>query len=380
MVWQVSTVVDRRRELVTSVLADQETVTSASRRLGVSRETAYKWLRRMQAEGDRGLSDRSRRPVRSPAKTAVEVEQAVCDLRRTHPAWGGRKLHHRLRALDLENVPCPSTITDILRRNDLLSPERRLKRDWQRFEAEEPNQMWQMDFKGDFALPDGRCYPLTVLDDHSRFNLCLQASPNQRRETVQSQLLPVFMTYGLPEAILVDNGPPWGSGYSRQPHTRFTAWLMQLGIYVAHGRPYHPQTRGKEERFHRSLKAEVLAGRDWLSLPDVQAALDPWRQVYNHERPHQALAFAVPASRYVPSPRSLPGKLPTPDYEAGDEIRRVQQQGEVYFGGRTYQVSRAFIGQPVALRATEEDGVWAVHYYKQRVGTVDLKASRSGDL
>jgi transposase InsO family protein len=104
------------------------------------------------------------------------MEERVCELRRRHPAWGGRKLHHRLKALGVEGVPSPSAITDILARNALLRADRRLKRDWQRFEAERPNEMWQMDFKGDFALPSGRCYTLTVLDDHSRFNVCLQAS------------------------------------------------------------------------------------------------------------------------------------------------------------------------------------------------------------
>ena len=380
MTWRVSTVIDERRELVSALLCGRETVTAASRRLGVSRQTAYKWLGRAALEGDAGLTNRSRRPRNSPNRTSPDMEERVCELRRRHPLWGGRKLHHRLRALGVEGVPSPSAITDILARNGLLSEDRRLKRAWQRFEAENPNDIWQMDFKGDFALSSGRCYTLTVLDDHSRFNLCLQACGNQRGETVQSQLLPVFATYGLPEVILIDNGPPWGSAYRPQPHTRFTAWLMSLGIRVSHGQPYHPQTRGKDERFHRSLGQEVLAQRSWLDLRDVQSALDPWRHVYNHERPHEALGYCVPASRYMASERRLPVKPPAPEYRSTDEVRRVQGLGEISFRGKTLHIGRAFTGNPVALRATEEEGAWDVFYYQQRVGRVDLRSPLPLDL
>ena len=373
MTWQVRTVMDRRRELV-QALGAGEPLARVSRGLGVSRTTAYKWLGRYALQGETGLRDRSRRPKTSPRQTPPGMEAQVCELRRQHPYWGGRKLHHRLKHLGVLGVPSPSAITDILNRNGLLSDQRRLKRDWQRFEAAEPNQMWQMDFKGDFPIGNGRCYPLTVVDDHSRFNLCLKACPGQRGDTVKSQLLPVFDSYGLPETILVDNGPPWGSGYSRQPHTRFTAWLMRLGIYVSHGRPYHPQTRGKDERFHRSLKLEVLRDGSWQSLEEVQESLDRWQQVYNLERPHEALAYAVPASRYRPSPRALPSRLPAIEYPASDQVRRVQRPGEISFKGRIYQIGRAFAGEPVALREAEEDGVWDIYYCKQKLSTLDLRS------
>jgi transposase InsO family protein len=375
MAWQVTTVLDERRALIRAVSEGGESMTIAARSAGVSRPTAYKWLERWRREGEPGLEDRSRRPRTSPRRTDVEMEARVCELRQQHPAWGGRKLHHRLLALGTKGVPSPSAITDILRRNGLLTPDRRLKRDWQRFEAEQPNQIWQMDFKGDFALPPGRCYPLTVLDDHSRFNLCLQACVDQRTETVKSQLIPVFATHGLPEVILVDNGPPWGSAYMPQPHTQFTAWLISYGITVRHGRPYHPQTRGKDERFHRSLGLEVLRQREWLDLSHVQTAFDSWRHVYNQERPHEALAYNVPSTRYRPSARAFSSKPPEPQYHDGDEKRRVQAKGEIYFKGRVLRVGTAFTGQTVALRAAQEDGRWDVYFYQQRVSQVDLRST-----
>jgi transposase InsO family protein len=372
MVLRAMTLLERRLQLVLA-LKEAEPLAAVSRRFDVSRDTAYKWLKRFELEGEAGLEDRSRRPKTSPRRTPAAIEEQVCELRWAHPAWGGRKLHHRLKALGLEYVPSPSAITDILNRNNLLSPERRQKRDWQRFQADEPNEMWQMDFKGDFALAEGRCYPLTVLDDHSRFSLCLQACGNQLGETVRFHLLRVFATYGLPEAILVDHGPPWGSGYGRQPHTRFSAWLISLGIYVSHGRPHHPQTRGKDERFHRSLKAEVLAGNSWFDIPEVQVVLDPWRVVYNEERPHEALGYRVPSERYQPSSRPLPSKLSEPEYLPTDVVRKVQGRGEISFRGRVHKIGHAFTEQPVALRA-KEDGVWDVYYFCQRVGRLDLRS------
>jgi transposase InsO family protein len=377
MVFEVRTVVDRRLELIEGVVVLGEPVAEMSRRLRVSRPTAYKWLGRYREQGEAGLADRSRKPTHSPRRTAGVVEELVCDLRRRHPAWGGRKLHHRLKAQGLELVPSPSAITDILARHDLLAPDRRLKRDWQRFEAEGPNQIWQMDFKGDFPLAAGRCYTLTVVDDYSRFNLCLNACSDQRGETVKSQLVPVFATYGLPDIILVDNGPPWGSAYHRQPHTRHSAWLMQLDIQVYHGRPYHPQTRGKDERFHRSLNLEVLRGRSWQDLAEVQGALDLWQQVYNKERPHEALGYHVPAQRYERSNREMPSRLPEIEYPTSYEVRKVQGLGEISFHGHQFRIGRAFSGHPVGLRPTDEDGVWDVHFCKQRVGVVDLRSPTS---
>jgi transposase InsO family protein len=374
MTWRVSTVVDERCGLVRALKAGDESVAVVCRRFGVSRQTAYKWLEREALEGETGLVDRSRRPKTSPRRTAPDMEERICGLRREHPAWGGRKLHHRLKKLGVEGVPSPSAITDILTRNHLLADDRRLKRDWQRFEAAHPNEMWQMDFKGDFALASGRCHTLTILDDHSRFNLCLQAYGDQRRGTVQEQLRRVFATYGLPETILVDNGPPWGNGFRPQPHTRLSAWLISLDVRVSHGRPYHPQTRGKDERFHRSLDEEVLLGQKWQDLSQVQAALDPWREVYNHERPHEALAYEVPSSRYRVSERELPQRPPAPDYLNTDLVRRVQALGEISFRGKTLRIGKAFSGQPVALRA-EDDGLWEVYYYNQRVRRVDLRSS-----
>ncbi len=245
------------------------------RRFGISPKAAYKWIARHQAGGLDALADRSRRPASSPARSTAAIEAEILRLRDGHPAWGGRKLRARLVALGHDGVPAASTITAILRRHGRIDPEAAAThRPIIRFEREAPNQLWQMDFKGHFAAGDGRCHPLTVLDDHSRFNLGLFACADERDETTRGHLTSLFRRYGLPERILCDNGSPWGTGGSQQRYTALGAWLLKLGIGVGHGRALHPQTQGKEERFHRTLKAEVIQGRHFADLAECQRRFD----------------------------------------------------------------------------------------------------------
>jgi transposase InsO family protein len=244
----------------------------------------------------------------------------------------------------------------------------------QRFEHEAPNGLWQMDFKGHFALEAGRCHPLTALDDHSRFCVLLQACADEKGLTVQGHLTQAFRRYGLPGRMLMDNGSPWGNA-AGQPFTPLTVWLLRLGVRVSHGRPYHPQTQGKEERFHRTLKAEVLSGPARPCLQRTQAAFDAWREVYNCTRPHEALGMQVPASRYRPSTRAFPEALPPIEYGPDDSVRRVQAEGWLHFRGHALRVPKAFHGQPVALRpAPDVDGRFDVFYCHQRIAQVSLNA------
>src|SRR4029077_17492874 len=233
--------------------------------------------------------------------------------------------------------------------------------------------LWQMDFKGHFPMAAGRCHPLTVLDDHSRFSGGLGASDNEQDGTVRERLTALFRRYGLPFAMLMDNGSPWGDS-AGQPFTIFTAWLMRLGIRVSHGRPYHPQTQGKDERFHRSLKAEVLERNGYADLAACQHAFDKWRHIYNHERPHEALGLNPPGTRYQPSPRAFCEQLPPIAYSPGDIVRKADIRGVITFKNRYIRIGKAFRKQPVALRATSEDGIFDIHYCTQRIGQIDLKA------
>jgi len=289
--------------------------------------------------------------------------QAVLAVRDQHPAWGGRKIHWRLKALGHAKPPAPSTITDILRRAGRLG-EQEKTRCVCRFEKAFPNQCWQVDFKGHYAtMLDGRCHPLTVIDDHSRFNVLLHACPGERRHYVQSGLTAAFRCYGMPVALQFDNGPPWGSMQNgHRALTEMACWLIRLGIEVHYIRPHHPQSNGKAERFHRTLHQEVISRHTFSDLHHCQRVFDRWRADYNLRRPHEALAYAVPASRYQPSPRRFPERLPAVEYEPGVAVRKVSDKGTVQFKGHTYPIGKALKTQNVALRATTQDGEFAVYY------------------
>ena len=361
-----------KSEFVSLARTEGANVRELCRRYAISPPTGYRLLERYEREGKSGLLQRSRRPHHSPNRTTAELERAVLQVREAHPVWGGRTIRKVLQNNGYAHVPSPSTITAILHRNGCIVESERPRRDGQRFEHAHPNDLWQMDFKGHFPTGAGRCHPLTVLDDHSRFALGLQACANERTETVQGRLISIFRAYGMPERMLMDNGAPWGND-AEHPRTPLTVWLLRLGIKVSHGRPYHPQTQGKEERFHRTLKAEVLQGKQFADLASCQEAFDRWRTVYNMERPHQALDLATPLSRYAPSPRCFPETLPPIEYGDGDLVRKVMAEGWVSFKGYAFKVGRALRGYPVALRPTREEGVWGVWFMTNPIVEVDLR-------
>lgn len=376
MPWKEQTAMSLRLEIVTLAAGGAANVTALSKRYGVSRKTIYKFLKRYAEEGEDGLKNRSRRPRSSPRKSSAPVEKAVLEVRDAHQPWGGRKIRKFLEGTGVAGVPSASTITAILRRNGRLDDAQSTKHSpCRRFEMERPNELWQMDFKGHFQVGSGRCHPLTVLDDCSRFALCLRGCLDQRTQTVRSALVETFRRYGLPERILCDNAGPW-AGAGKSAYTRLSAWLMRLDVGMIHGRPCHPQTQGKEERFHGTLVAEVLRYEGFLTMARCQQRLDEWRDVYNLQRPHEALSDATPASRYVVSVREYPEVLPPIEYGPGDLVRKVQCTGEISFKGRAWPVGDAFSGQPVALRATGEDGILAVVYCRHQVATVDLRSPR----
>src|SRR5690606_27815857 len=185
----------------------------------------------------------------------------------------------------------------------------------------------------------------------SRYLLGLVACCDQQHITVQTQLIRVFERFGLPRRILSDNGSPWGTTGNGGINT-LEVWLLQLGVELSHGRAYHPQTQGKVERFHRTLKADVITGARYPDLLQCQHAFDRWRVLYNTERPHEALGLAVPSSRYQPSPRAYPARLPEIVYAPDEEVRIIQQDGRLAYRGKKYRVSRGLRGRRVALRPT----------------------------
>ena len=375
MPWQEVSIVEQRREFVRLATQEGANRRELCRRFGIHPDTGYKWLARWTG-GDRELSDRSRRPQVSPHRCAASIEALVLGVRDAHPAWGARKIAHCLQR-DGIRPPAVSTVHAILERHGRIVVPVGGPKAYQRFEKEAPNLLWQMDFKGWIGLCNGtRCHPLTVVDDHSRYVPCLKACADEQGLTVQAHLETTFRRYGLPDAMFVDNGGPWGDAKGVR-WTRLSVWLLKLGVEVLRSRPYHPQSRGKNERFHRTLAAEVFALRRFRDLAQVQRACDGWREVYNFERPHQALNFAVPASRYRPSPRPMPKRLPVPEYGEREIVRIVATTNAyISFKGRPCKVPKAFRGERVAIRALDRDGRYGIFFGAHQIAAVDLTSPK----
>ncbi|NGP88444.1 IS481 family transposase [Fodinibius halophilus] len=388
MPWKTEeTKMELKAEFVQMADQPQTNMSKLCRRFGISCPTGYKWLRRYQQDGLEGLSERSRRPDNNQNKTPDHIEELVVEARRRDPGWGGRKLRCHLcnqaRAGTIEaapeQIPAASTITSILDRHDMLAepsdPSRRGS--WQRFERGAPNELWQLDFKGEFRLANQQyCYPLTLVDDHSRFSLAVAGCPNQQRSTVQELLITVFRRYGLPWAMLCDNGPPWGAGLGWRDwgpfYTGLAVWLMRLGIDVIYSRPNHPQGKGKNERFNRTRGDELLAHRQFADHSEAHARMADWRTRYNTVRPHQHLDMNPPATRYESSDRAFPEHLPPVAYASGATTRKVTTNGRIRFRGQRFTVGKAFSGHRLALRASSESHTYDVYFCNQQIRTINL--------
>lgn len=375
MPWNEVSIMERRQEFLSFANQVDANIASLCRSFGISRKTGYKWLGRLSSgHGEADVCDRSRRPHSSPRRTSEDITERIVSRRHTHPAWGARKIAHVLAAEGID-VPSVSTVHAILVRHGCITATGHEGRSFGSFEKEAPNLMWQMDFKGQVQLGDGQwCYPLTIIDDHSRFALCVQGCANQRTLTVKDGLEQTFRLYGLPAAFYVDNGPPWGGG-TRGQFTPLTVWLLKLGVDVIHATPYSPQGRGKNERFHRSLKAEVLTHQPLADMRQAQRCFDDWRSLYNHKRPHQSLDMQVPASRYRPSSRPMPSRLPTVEYDSSDIVRKVPTDlGAISFRNRQWRVPKAFRGEHVALRPTGTN-TYDICFGAKRIATIDLTST-----
>lgn len=342
-------------------------------RFGVSRTAAYRLLARYAVEGEAALSERSRRPRRSPTRTPDAVVAAVLALRdETH--WGAHKIAYVLeRDGGGQRPPHRSTVNRILKRNGRITVEAsEAATPFTRFEHPEPNDLLQMDFMGPFRTGQGACHSLTVLDDHSRFSLCLAACTNQQSQTVMAHLRAMFERYGLPYRMTMDNGSPWADT-GRTELTRLAVWIIRLGVRISHSRPYHPQTQGKDERFHQTVQRELTNHRYFRTLPEVQRAFDRFRDRYNLIRPHESLGMAVPASRYRISDRSMPSELPPIEYPPGDIVRKVTASATIQFRGRLIRVGKACRGLTVGIRPTTTDGLFEVFLCGHKVRDIDLR-------
>ncbi len=345
MPWKDKTVEGLRKEFLEASKGTKN-FSSLCREFGISRKTGYKWLSR--GESGQSMTDGSHAPHHIPGRTPAEIEEAILCVRYDNPEWGAKTIRKVLENNGYENLPCARTINNILQRNGCIyESESQKRKAYIRFQREHCNELWQTDFKGDFPLLDGtRCFPLDILDDHSRFCLCIEA------KSKPGDILPVFesvfKTYGLPQTILSDNG--WAFAGFRGGHTKFERWLMDLDILPIHGRPFHPQTQGKIERFHRTMKNELLKRNSFVDLSDADKHLKEWRTKYNEVRPHEAIEMLCPADVYIPSKRLYPDRIEPYEYNDMNRILKVNYKGYLHFDRKEFYLSEAMAGAELEMR------------------------------
>ena len=364
MSWETKTVMEQRKEFIIAASAEDANISELCRKFGISRKTGHKWINR--AEMGLPLCDQSRRPHRQPSKTAVEIEQRIIQMRLDHPAWGGKTIWAALEAAGVDGLPSTKTCCNILKRNGLIDPAESAKHTaFQRFEKEYCNEMWQTDFKGDFLLRNGvRCYPLTILDDHSRFNIRIE--PKTSATGVKDSFIRAFQEFGLPNSVLSDNGAQFAGAH--RGLSQFERVLMDLDILPIHGRPIHPQTQGKIERFHRTLKKEALRVTP-ANMEEARIRLENWRWVYNEIRPHHSLGLRTPSSVYQPSTR--PYYEPKPYiYDEGAKLIKVNNWGYIRFGPMQLFLSEAMADTHVEIRFDDND-TFSILYRNYKIASVD---------
>jgi len=365
MAWKVVEVEAQRLRFVEAARVGDRSFSSLCREYEISRATGYVWLKRFAAHGAGGVRERSRRPLRTPRRSPLELEERIVAVRGQHPDWGARKLRVLLGRSGV-HVPA-STVHRVLRRYGLIHEQDSRAPATGSFCREMPNQLWQMDFKSPKGW-NAHLGPLSVLDDHSRYAVVLEQLQSGRSQHVQKRLEQAFCDHGLPEAMLMDHGQPWWNAQSAGGWTRLSVWLMRLGIRLYYSGVRHPQTQGKVERFHgaleRARRRQGMAG----VVPD-QLWLDRFREEYNQVRPHEALAMNTPASQWHPSPRKYTGPA-DPLYPQTAELARLNRLGSLWLEGRNWQVAGALAHQTV--RIARLDNRILVFYANTPIRELDL--------
>jgi len=341
----------------------------------ISRETGYKWWKRFQESGAAGLEDESRAPLRHPNQMAAEMEAALLELRRKYPRWGPKKLRGHLE-LQRKEVQWPvlSTIGALLKREGLAVARKQRRRvppyTQPLAAADEPNKVWCGDFKGWFKTRDGeRIDPLTLTDACSRYLLRCQTVEKTDTVRVRAIMEAALREFGLPGALLTDNGPPFASR-AIAGLSPLAVYLMKLDIVPMRIQAGHPEQNGRHERMHRTLKAETVE-HPAANRRDQQRAFDRFRQEYNEVRPHEALGQQTPASRYHGSAREYPARLPEPEYDSGMEVRKVRERGQFSWKGhRDIFLTETLSGERIGLQRVD-DRYWQIYFCKFPIGRFD---------
>lgn len=368
MPWESRTVKEQR-EGFAEAAAHSGNFSAVCRAYGITRKTGYKWLERYEAGEE--LLDRSREPHHIPHKTPREMEAQIIRVRAENPGWGARTIKQVLENEGLTGVPSARTVNTVLNRYGCIEEEESQKRKaYLRYEKDACNEMWQTDFKGEFKTRDGKyCYPLDIIDDHSRFAIKIAASATTANVVIPA-FKDAFLDYGLPKAILSDNGAQF-AGF-RNGYTQFEKWLMRLDVLPIHGRIKHPQTQGKIERFHRSMKNEFLKFYEFEDAAHANCALQGWKEKYNFTRPHEALNMKTPGALYVPSSRQFPARIRPWEYDGRFHVIKVNSWGYVRYDRFQVYLSETMIDEHVEFRPSPDGTSFWVCYRNFKIAEYNV--------
>jgi transposase InsO family protein len=362
--WKAKSPMDLRREFVRR-LGENERLSDLCREYGISRKTGHKFKKRFEQQGYEGLESQSRAPKLIPHKTPAEVETIIVAERKLHPTWGGKKLKEVLEKRLGSKFPSASAITAVLSRNGLVEPHKKRIRHTLSTTAlrqvTAPNDVWCIDYKGQFRLGDGTyCYPLTITDQFSRFILACEGMAAISDDQAREVCIEIFAEHGLPMAFRSDNGVPFAST-GLAGLTRLSALWLRLGIVRERIRPAHPEENGQHERMHRTLKRETTRPAR-ANLLQQQERFDAFVAEFNAVRPHEALDMKRPAEVFVGSSRPLPAKIPEFSYGDFDDVLRVSRYGELHVPGiGQISLTRALSGESVGVRE-DDNGRWLVNF------------------
>jgi len=384
MPWNKVDIVKLRKQFIEEYLGQEFANFSAlCNSYGISRKTGYKWQDRFMNGGFENLIDRSSTPINQPNRTPDDICQLIIATKHTHTYWGPKKILDYLKRHEpTKALPADSTAGLILDRAGLVKPRKKrwsVPADEQAFtKSDQNNQVWGVDYKGQFKLGNGEmCYPLTITDDSSRYLLRCQALQSTCRSDAQDWMEHTFREYGLPDAIRSDNGSPFAS-IAAGGISRLSKWWIQLGIRPQRIKPGHPQQNGRHERMHKSLK-EATTKPSSYSQKKQQKQFDDFLHEFNHERSHEALGRKLPCEIYQPSIRQYPERLPEIIYDEGKHVRKVKRSGEIKWKNTHIYISQVLSGDYISLEKINND-VWEVRYGFYKLGIIrgkDMKLERA---
>jgi transposase InsO family protein len=381
MPWSEKSIMDKKLDFIKDYQSGFYTKAELSRRYTISRKTVYKYIKRFEEEGENGLKERSRSPLNRPNTTRSSLINEIIDAKLRFHTWGPKKIIAWLRNQNpAKPYPSPSTAQRWLAYSGLVRHRNRKRKHCvppytQPFaECNTSNDVWSIDFKGQFQMGDKRyCYPLTLEDNYSRFLLLCIGFMGTKYEDTRKWLHWAFQEYGLPKVIRSDNGTPFVAP-GRTGLSQLSVWFIQLGIKQERTEKGHPEQNGRLERFHRTLK-EWINLYPQSNLRTQQHLFHKFKYEYNHERPHEAICFRTPSELYLASTRSYPAKISAPEYGSEMDVRKVRSQGDISLEWMTYFVSQSLSGEYVGLKHVEDDRI-EIYYYNQHILTMELNQGR----